>query len=182
MLFVVIQRHPDSEKRTHETIDFIISQNVLNKKALQLNICRIDGSVESISWLTCCKGVGVSYESLFKSALRQTIASQIQEFRDKSNINYCSICDKYMKQGEVIHIDHIIQFEELVKKFMLTNKDISIPINYNDYSREPQTNRTCFSDLNKKLIGKRFFKFHEENARLRVSCVNCNLTRPKVTC
>ena len=108
-------------------------------------------------------------------ALRQTISSQIQNYREKedTNISVCSLCKKCLKNKK-FHIDHVIHFAKLVDDF--TNlHNITIPSKYNKMAI---TFEKTFTP-NDKWIGELFYDYHLKHSILRVLCENCNLTREK---
>ena len=108
-------------------------------------------------------------------ALRYTISSQIQSYKEKedTNIYICSICENSLK-NKMFHIDHEIHFAKLVDDFTNLHK-IIIPI---EYEKIPITFERNFT-TNDKWIGNLFYDYHLENAKLRVLCEKCNLSREK---
>jgi hypothetical protein len=175
-LILLCQRHPHHIDKLNKFVDFKIYQDSLNKRGLALNIVNNDNTYTEISWRICVSGTGKSQKSLFNSALRQCISYQIKEFRDITDLSYCSEC-KCSLNDKTLHIDHHeTQFIKLVEDFIELNKEtIIIP---NEYNKKDITFETLFKDED-NWIGKLFEPYHLQHATLRVLCETCNLTREK---
>jgi hypothetical protein len=169
------KRHPRQDEKLKNIVDFQVKPDALSKKGLALNIINNDGTTTEISWRICVTGKGHTSEQLYNRALRQTISSQIQSYREKddTNITICSICNNCLIDKK-FHIDHEIQFAKLVDDF--TNlHNIIIP---SEYNKLPITFERTFI-TNDEWIGNLFYYYHLEHAILRVLCEKCNLTREK---
>lgn len=169
------KRHPHRDEKLKNVIDFEIKQDALNKKGLALNIINNDRTTTEISWRLCVTGKGHTTWQLYNKALRQSISSQVQSYREKedTDISICSICNTGLKD-KLFHIDHEIHFAKLVNDF--TNlHNITIPIKYD---KLPITFERTFI-TNDEWIGNLFYNYHLEHAKLRVLCEKCNLTREK---
>jgi hypothetical protein len=169
------KRHPHQDEKLKNIVDFEVKQDALNKKGIALNIVNNDGKITEISWRICITGKGHTPHQSYNMALRYTISSQIQSYKEKedTNISICSICKDSLK-NKMFHIDHEIHFAKLVDDF--TNlHNITIPI---EYEKIPITFERTFT-TNDKWIGNLFYDYHLENAKLRVSCEKCNLSREK---
>jgi len=172
-LLELCQRHPSANEKLKNQFDFKIHHDTINKKAFALDILNTDGTFTDISWIICCKGKPNSTKDDFNSALRQCISSQIWDFKCKTkHILHCEMCEDLLQDK---HIDHVIHFQKLKDDFVKLHS-IEIP---SEYDEEPITYFRMFKS-NDKWIGDSFYKYHEENATLRVVCPDCNLRRPKM--
>jgi hypothetical protein len=106
-------------------------------------------------------------------ALRQAISSQIRSYREKMDISVCLICNVDLSD-RITHIDHEIHFAKLVDDFTKLH-NITIPTEYN---KLPITFERTFIEQD-AWIGNLFYEYHLKNAKLRVVCEKCNLTREK---
>ena len=170
-LFELIKNHPSYDEKIEDFQDFSVTINDKNKKALELNIIKSDGTFDVISWLCCCSGKPRSYKDLFNKCLRNIIKQQIFEYKNKHNTNICELCKKHNNN---IHIDHYkITFKELVHNFMIKYK-LNIPT---AFEKDENNNVVLLGD--DILIGEYFEKYHKENATFRILCAKCNLSRCK---
>lgn len=173
-LLLLCKRHPDYIKKLQHFSDFNIQYDTLNTKALALNIVNKDGSYTTISWKTCVTGKNTSNKTMFNSALRVNIESQIFYFKKNTDLSFCKLCNCSLNLG--CHIDHEEpQFQQLVDNFIHKNK-IDIPT---DYNKKEFTSQPLFK-IKDKWIGTAFETYHLEHAKLRVLCPTCNLTRKKL--
>ena len=161
----LIKRHSEYElKRGMGIKSFIITQNVMNKKAFELNIVRIDNSTVDISYIHCCNLIN---NNELIMAMRYSVRKQILKFRNKSNL-ICSICENNNCE---FHIDHKKPFSILVLDF-LKNKS-NIPNTFIDCEK---TNNPKFKDEDYEFK-KEWKKFHRKNSDLQVLCSKCNLQK-----
>jgi hypothetical protein len=167
------KRHPTQEEKLKNIADLEIKQDALNKRGLALNIINRDGTTTEISWRICVSGKGHTPSQLYNMALRQTISSQIQIYRENENATNCSMCGTCLTD-KICHIDHDIHFAKLVDDFT-TLHNITVPTEYN---KKPITFERTFT-LKDEWIGNLFYEYHLVNAKLRAVCEKCNLTREK---
>jgi len=171
------KRHPHSNEKLKQFVDFQICRDALNPRGMALNIINDDGSSTEISWKICVTGKAKTSKSKFNAALRQCISNQIKDFRNKSDLSFCKECKCSLFQN-ISHIDHYEpQFAQLVDDFVDLNKEliVSIPT---EYKKKEITFETLFKDED-SWIGKLFEEYHLKNATLRVLCEKCNITRAK---
>ena len=78
----LIKNHPECDEKIGCGIDyFFIQPNVLNKKAYQTMIRRIDESIIDFSWVYCCQfKIRPSTTDLY-TAMRQAIAPDMIKFK-----------------------------------------------------------------------------------------------------
>jgi hypothetical protein len=162
----LFKRHTDYPNKTRNMIDIIIKQNIFGS-GFELNIIRDDNSIEDISWKNC---VNQRKSNDLKAAMRTAIIPQIIDFRQLSKLD-CEICHKPSDNYEV---DHIIHFEKLYTNFIKLQSDI--PTSFNDM--KDGSNRACFKPSDNKFEDD-WFKYHKDNAKLRILCKHCNISRPK---
>jgi hypothetical protein len=172
-LNLLLKRHPEYITKTEKMIDFKISYDLLNIKALKILILNNDGSETDISWRVAIKGIPKTSKQDLFSALRTTIMPQIYNFR-KKNENICEYC----KKTEELHVDHVIHFEEIAQNFLnkMNLEGVKIPDNFDEIDNG--THLLIFDKKDKKFRDS-WYDYHQENAILRILCKSCNLTRTK---
>jgi hypothetical protein len=169
------KRHPTADDKLRSFSDFTIRYDLLNKKAMALDIVNTDGSITEISWKKCVTGKAETVHSLFCSALRHSISSQISDFRSSSNTVICEKCSTSLSDHP-FHVDHVVHFAKLVEEFLEEYKGaFDVPIKYD---KEPRTYLTTFKE-NDKEIADLFRAYHLRRATLRLLCATCNTTREK---
>lgn len=174
-LLLLIERHPMYTEKIKNFSDFRIYQDFMNKNALALNIVNKDMSYTTISWICCIKGRGRKKEDMFKQSLRECISEQILDFKNTSDLSQCIKCNCSLNENN-IHVDHNSkQFIELVNNFLKMNSHIKMPT---IYTKKEKTNQSKFKPED-KWISELFYKYHKENADLRILCKKCNITRKK---
>lgn len=173
VLIEVLKRHPRYIDKTKNMSKLKIIKNKLNTKALEVIILNKDGTETDIAW--SCTITGEKKGKLYdlSSAMRSSIEDQIFKFK-KNNQQICTICESTSHP----HVDHVIHFEELQQNFLrsIDTKNISIPNTFGEM--RDGTNRRCFLEKD-NLFKEEWVKFHDKNAKLRILCEECNLTRPK---
>ena len=172
-LLAISQRHPDSDEKLENIIDFAIIPNKLNRRALELNIVKCDGSCIDISFHMYVTGKHKSNKSLLFEAFRYCIDSQISDFKQTADTSKCTLCGIQV-YGD-LHIDHEIHFQKLVEDFLQLNA-FAIPTSF--ISTTDGSNRHIFKDED-AMIGRAFSEYHAMHAKLRVTCPTCNLSRKK---
>lgn len=166
-------RHPNASDNLRSFFDFAIRSDLLNKKAMALDIINIDGSITEISWKKCVTGKAETIKSKFCSALRHSILKQISDFRSSSDATTCEMCNVSLLDTP-FHVDHVIHFAKLVEDFLeMYTGTFDIPV---QYDKEPLTYLTMFRNED-KMISDLFQEYHLQHASLRILCVKCNLTR-----
>lgn len=172
-LYDIILKHPDSDSKLRNIEDFKISKNKLNINAYELYIIKKDGIIEDVSWRICASGKHKKMKQEFVSALRYTIENQIYDFKKISDLTICSLCG--LSTNNTPHIDHIIHFDKIVEDFQKYIKK-EAPINFDN--APDNTNRRMFKEEDKEYE-QEWNNYHKNNAKLRVLCKRCNLTREK---
>jgi hypothetical protein len=167
------KRHATSEEKRKDMVDIAIRQDVINTKALAIDIVNSDGSRTEISWSKCVTGKQETTHSKFHAALRYTVEDQIAAFREANHVEICELCTESLSLHDT-HVDHILHFATLVGNFTAL-QEITLP---NEYDKEPQTYLTRFKEEDKN-IAQRFAEYHKEHATLRIICGPCNLKREK---
>lgn len=173
-IYHILLRHPNAEDKLHHLEDFSVVRNVLKPSSFVIHIKKKDGTVDDVSWLSCVTGKPRSAKQLLHSALRYSIEPQIQQYRDSISLDQCVLCQS--STNGTPHIDHFVQFEQLVHDFYQT---ITIPVPnevdaVNDYS-----GRRCFKSTD-QTFQELWEDYHRKHASLRVLCATCNLSRPKI--
>ena len=174
-LLDVIKRHPRAEEKIGYGISSIeVGYNRLNKKAIEINLNRKDGTKTDISWVRCISGIKMSYEAKLISAMREAIWPQIKSYYDWVSADFagfiCEECEIDLN-GDLSHVDHVIPFKDLAKHFLGL---YSPPESFDDCE---QTNRAKFKkDQNSAQFKKAWIEYHESCAKLRLLCIPCHKT------
>ena len=166
--------HIDYINKTDGMIDIKIQNNAMNSGLETIIIKESPKNNIDISWNSCAHLRFKNEINHLNDSLRSRISDQIIHFR-------CNNSNKCVKCGEVksdMHVDHIIQFEELKGKFLKIcfEDNISIPKQFSELT--DGTNRSCFRPEDSEFSNK-WYEYHKEHATLRILCKNCNLTRRK---
>ena len=149
---------------------FIIEQDLYKNK--RIRIIKTDNSSDTISYAQCCKTLEQQkkeQDSLFNLAtsMRVAIKPQISEFR-KNNIKYCSLCKN---SNIILHVDHIYEFNLLMKDFLKDN--MKYPTNFN---KNKESSETIFKPEDIDFENK-WVEYHKQKATLRILCASCNKKR-----
>lgn len=170
----LLLRHPNRAEKIGAGVKaFFLSLNPVNGQSHQLNIRRLDGSIEHFSWLKCIDGYNRSPKAMLLSAMRLAVSPQTQAFKDKSGIK-CEICEKEERSRVLRHVDHFpLSFQELSNNFLASETDLPV-----DFADCPKSNAAMFK-YDDKEFAARWVSYHLEHARYRMLCVSCNTTRPK---
>jgi hypothetical protein len=166
-LVELFRRHPKYPDKIKNMIDIYIAPNKITPKNLELNLIRIDGSIDDISWKNCISG---KERDKFNCALRVAVDDQIMSFRN-FHTSQCAICNT--TDATEYHVDHINHFEEIVFEFLQIVKRDKPSIFQNTID-----NRKAFTDIDKEYEDE-WALFHKTKACLRILCSSCNLSRPK---
>jgi hypothetical protein len=136
-----------------------------------MNIYQIDNDEPVLfSWYNTAGFATVNPKTILAEAFRVCIDNQIDKFKISCEDLKCEFCSS----REILEVDHIIQFKKLQEEFMKNTKE-KIPLTFD---KEKLTNRTKFKKEDKKLNDE-FYKYHLENATLRILCRTCNRKRKK---
>jgi hypothetical protein len=173
-LFEIVKRHPDGDHKLKDVVDFYIKVNVRSGKGLALMIRKLDGTSMDVSWNTCATGKGHSPRQSFMRALRVCINDQIKDFRchPSTNTGICALC---LNTVDTYHVDHVIMFKTLVDEFIDTRPGFVYPCDSRYYELNDGTNQYRLCD---EVLESAFQLFHKERALLRITCADCNLSRP----
>jgi hypothetical protein len=159
-------RHPNFHAKTKDVVDIFITHNAFHDQYLQLNLKKVTGTCDDISWRCCVTGKA---KNLLKVAMRVAISPQIRAFKN-SQRQICALCHR--TDAKEFHVDHVRHFEELYTLFLSTEQAQSIPTNF---KRQPFA--LCEFLVEDMAFQLRWVKFHAEMADLRVLCQSCNLHR-----
>lgn len=173
----IAKLHPRASEKLQDVSDFCIVRNKLSnyrEKAYELNIVRADSSLLDISWKKCvANNYKAGVKEMLSSAFRFSVESQIDNFR-KNSTKVCEIC--YKKLGSTVsHVDHVIQFDDLMKSFLLLN---TLPLPSRFVDCPDGSNRMVFH-IDSQQLSENFARYHEETAVLRMTCPQCNLRRKR---
>ncbi len=147
----LFERHPDSVEKIGCGIDYILlSRNFGGYPHLE--IIRLDGSQESISWKTCCKAKRPSEKTNLARQYRREIAPDIINFKNKMAFeSTCASC-QIAEEECALEVDHYGEFEfkDIVDLFIKNNEKSS------------------------------FIDFHRKYAKLQLLCKKCHLSKSKI--
>jgi len=172
-LLDLLKRHPNYKTKTEYMVNLAIRQNKLNKSSLGVWIIKSDNNPdEDISWAkNCINSKNNSKQSELNSALRSSIQEQIMFYKKNNTLQECGICNI---NGD--HVDHINHFELLTDMFLKNHNKNLIPFDFDVMT--DGSGRRCFKSKD-NIFEKEWKEFHKKNAKLRILCKECNLTRPK---
>jgi hypothetical protein len=160
LLHQIIKGHPDQEY-TEGVTDFSIYFDMYNNIALDI----WKGETrESISWVKCSTGRKITNHQKLMKAMRYSVESQINEFRQKVP-KFCEECGN----TENLQVDHIIMFKDLIKEF---NHNREPPTEFNELGRH----ELIFKEQDKQYEND-WIQYHKDEATLRILCQKHNLAR-----
>lgn len=174
-LFNIVSHHPEAEEKLNNIQDFCIKRNVLNPKGLELNIIKADDTKIDVSWNICVSGKPRNNLNVLSQCLRFVIDDQIQLFKQSVNVNSCELCKKIITKSIDCHADHITLFKTIVQDFMKIYT-FTFPTKFDEVN--DRTNRYTLTKEDDKLKDA-FYKYHQDNATLRILCAPCNFQRLK---
>jgi hypothetical protein len=178
ILIELLKRNPKFKSKSQNMCNLKIQQNKLSRqKAYEILIINNDETTTDISWKhDAIKGESKTKDIQLKEAMRSSVDEQILDFRRKNEIKSCEICGNI----ENLDVDHNDEknsaFAELVSNFSNENENIELPENFGQLNDE--TNRTCFLEKD-NVFRDKWNEYHRQNAKLRMLCSKCNLSRPK---
>lgn len=155
--------HPQFKTKLINVVDLSIINNKRNNKFFEINLIKLNGDTEDISYRCCINERNNNYN--LNQALRYAIQPQIQQFRNSNELK-CEFCGSI----DNIHIDHIIMFKNLAKDFLSSYEVIPSEFDDNEY------NGAKFK-LEDNKFEKDWFNYHQEKAKLRSLCAKCNQSR-----
>lgn len=176
ILIKVLERHPSFNKKSINMCNLKIIQNKF-KTGLEVIIVNKDKTEVDISWNIAISGKSRSYKYDLMSAMRSSIDDQIYKLKKNKN-KYCEKCGETTN----LHIDHNDEvnssFDELALNFinLIKDKKLKVPDEFKD--KNDGTNRREFTEKNIYFKNK-WKEYHQKNAKLRILCQTCNLSRPK---
>lgn len=166
----LIKLHPEYKEKKGDGIDYFH----IKRHPKYFGFCiwikqKNKEDLIDFSWVECLKKKKTPPLKDFKKALRTTIEPQIISFKNSCKELKCELCSSY----KLPQVDHIIHFEKLIDDFKKINKE-NIPIIF-------YKNKLLDLEFKKEdeLIKNNWYKYHLENATLRILCRTCNLTREK---
>ena len=174
----LIKRHPDADRKIGCGIDrFEIRENPVFKNQKTFYLIRTDGTETDFSFRICVTGNRSTSWANFCNAARNSVSSQIIVFKTAAFLGVdqavCQITGEEVNWN-TCHIDHVIPFKDIVKKFVAENS-IDIQIEHTTGSEDGSVIRV-FSDNDMDTQWK---LFHKKHAVLRVTTVKANLARPR---
>ena len=167
-LLALFARHPDADAKLahHTTFDIVRTNTSSTGAAYGCLVHYQDGRVDDISWKLCVSGKHASQRNKLLDAFRQAVQPQIDEFRAAS-VDECAHCGA---AGVGCHVDHVVEFRELVADFLAGRTDVP-----RCFADAPMTmHRHEFAE-NDAHFCSAWSAFHRQHARLQMACADCNL-------
>ena len=173
-LNALIKRHPDYESKKGKGIDSIVIKRDYNNN-IAIDLKRVDGRIEDISWIYCVKSQAASPKQNLISAMRYAVIDQIGDFkRNARQSSYiCGICGKPILPSHKMHVHHQVPFAELAEVFIKDNDQP--PTQFDD---DPITHQAKFTEAS-NVYSKCWQTYHREHAILVASHSKCNLSQGK---
>ena len=171
-LLDLLKRHPNYKTKTEYMINLAIRKGKPNISSLAVWIIKSNNKPdEDISWAkNCINSKNNSKQFELNSALRSSIQQQIMNYKNSTS-HKCVKCNI-----NADHVDHINHFELLTDMFLKKYNKNLIPSDFDDMT--DGSGRRCFKSKD-NIFEKEWQEFHKNNAKLRILCKKCNLTRPK---
>jgi hypothetical protein len=171
-LLDLLKRHPNYKTKTEYMINLAIRKGQLNKSSLAVWIIKSNNKPdEDISWAkNCINSKNNSKKFELNGALRSSLQEQIMSFKNNT-LHKCVKCNINAN-----HVDHINHFESLTNIFLKKYENNLIPSDFDDMT--DGSGRRCFKPTD-SMFEKEWQTFHKDNAKLRILCEKCNLTRSK---
>jgi hypothetical protein len=172
-MFDLVKNHPEADEKLAGVVDFSIRKNKLGN-GIALYIINQTPDPLDVSWVSCALRKGKSRKESFNCALRVSIYDQIRDYKalPDTNTTRCTICLK--QELTSCHVDHVITFKTLVDKFVATQPQQ--PFEYPTAFTECNDGTNMYR-LTDTVMEKAFQQLHKEDAILRITCAQCNLSR-----
>jgi hypothetical protein len=169
----LLKNHEDYDRKVGTGILYFIIQKNKWGSSLETVIMRTDKSTESFSWNKCAKSICTNNNEKLEKAMRYSIKSQIEKYKQDNYDSECNICKEFDNSYE---IDHIKEFSVLKKQFldMCNNFNIAIPTTFN----KGFSNTDIFKKKD-SLLEKKWVNYHKENAQLQKICKKCHKEKTK---
>ncbi len=167
LFMYLFERHSDYPGKFDELIDVSIRYNPVFTNQLEVIIIKNNGEEDDVSVFKNCI-TGKPKDNL-TIAMRNSILPQILEFRNNNSL-ICELC-KGIKNIEIDHFDPL--FVDLKTTFLNNYKD-TLPVDF----KQNNSHSKVFIDSDIHFENE-WNKYHRKNARLRVLCKKCNLSREK---
>lgn len=165
----LLNNHHKREDKIGCGVDaFIITKNARGT-GYETQIRRIDNTIESFSWKDCANHTHKNTLQLLEVAMRYTIDSQIQDFRN-NNPEICANC----KQKTICAVDHKEPtFNQIKNSFLATVQ--CLPSEFDkDITTHQQKFKECDADFEEK-----WKIYHKTEANLQYLCSKCHKEKTK---
>lgn len=169
----ILHNHPEKERKgVTEMIDIMILPFNKNKPIkqsadLQVFVVTKDKN-ESISWVKSIKGIDNTVEQKLYRAMRFSVKNQIIFFKKMNKMKRCEMCSK----TNDLTADHVIKFRDLFQTFIRENP--KYPTLFGRGTKGEDIFRV--EDNEYELLWQ---TYHQNNAKLRILCYDCNLSLEK---
>jgi len=160
----LIEKHPENLHKFGLGVrGFEVRENQLNRGALGMYADVVGHGLVDFSWLVCC---GAKPPCPLRSAMRMSVRHSLAEFH-KHAAPACVLC----AASGMLHVDHAQPtFRELAVAFIAMDHPPS------EFDSDPGLHMAVFHSVDTEYA-KRWQRYHDEHATLRMLCARCNLTR-----
>jgi hypothetical protein len=183
-LFELLKRHPNSDEKIGQGVDyFYVQQSKWKKNQFNFMIQRIDGSSTDFSFVKCLYPEQKNSKNRnWTHIFRNVVKDQIDSFRS-SAFNVVGVKDKFicsqtnLKFKKIYsHVDHVypLTFDSIMIEFIDLYK---IDVNKINLSEDDGTSEVR-KILDKDIV-ESFYDFHKNRSVLRVVCSSANLQAKK---
>ena len=165
----LIQRHSEKEGKIGCGIKyfFLCLDGFKNR---YMKIMRLDKTDIDFSWSWCIETRKENPFFLLTQAMRFEVKSQILDFRFQFQAPFqCNTCNIMTNE---IEIDHIIEFKDLVSKFIEINPNI--PTTFDDESTN--YHNAVFKECDRDFANH-WNEYHKNQSILQLLCVSCHKTK-----
>ena len=168
-LIDLLDNHHKKNEKIGCGIDYFIIRKNDRGTGFEVQIKRVDGSIESFSWRDCATNTFKNNTQLLDVAMRHAVDSQIKEFRFNNPLEICNICKNTCKCA----VDHSCPTFNEIKMGFLKINTITIPI---DFDKECGTNQQRFkkTDYDFELS---WYNYHKNYSILQYLCTSCHKTK-----
>lgn len=164
----LIARHPEHGEK--EPQGFMISRNAF--KNLELVLIEQGGKASVFSFMTCLRGK--SDNNKLSEAMREAVKNQIITIAKATRPEACQLCFKTFSDDDVHHVDHVVPFATLKRRFIEEfGKDL-VPTVFRDAD---ETGARARFMPEAYVFEELWRSYHQKHAKLRVVHAKCNLTR-----
>jgi hypothetical protein len=167
-MLALVARHPRSSEKLDGMVRLEINHTTSStpdKTVYGGWIHYADGTRDDVSLLNKCISGAESGDKLAAS-MRQAIDNQVLEFRASAGKPVCAVCGV---SDTMMHVDHVIEFHQLAKKFMKGRTDVPTIFDPDPDGKTHQKFRQV-----DHVFKAAWEQYHKDHAKLQLACHKCN--------